>query len=68
MDKFLIVVGLLLGALVVSFLISLPVYLLWNSCLVGAIDGVKEITWMQAWGINLLVGLMVQTKVETKAK
>ena len=31
-----------------SLLLSLPVYFLWNGCLVGAIDGVKEVTWLQA--------------------
>lgn len=51
------VVGL--GALVfVSALFSVFVWLLWNGCLVGAIDGAREITWLQAWGISILFGFL----------
>lgn len=53
-------------ALVVSFLLSLPVYLLWNACLVGAIAGVNEITWLQAWGIMILCGFLFKTNLELK--
>lgn len=42
----------------ISFLLSLPTYLLWNGCLVGAIDGVKEVTWLQAWGIQFLFAML----------
>jgi hypothetical protein len=48
-------VGLVLA---VSFLLSWPVYMLWNGCLIDAIDGVHEITWLQAWGISVLFGLL----------
>lgn len=34
--------------------LSLPVWYLWNSCLVPAIPGIKEIGWIQAWGIMIL--------------
>jgi hypothetical protein len=51
--------------LVVFFglLFSLPVMLLWNGCLVGAIVGVNEVTWLQAWGILVLCGLLFKTSV-----
>ena len=42
----------------VSFLLSWPVYMLWNGCLVDAVTGVKEVTWLQAWGLNVLFGIM----------
>lgn len=64
------VLGVVLVALglsvLVSALVSIPVYFLWNGCLVGAIDGVKEITWLQGWGITLLSNIMFKTNVETK--
>lgn len=41
-----------------SFLCSWPIYMLWNSCLVGAVAGVNEVTWLQAWGIAVLSGLL----------
>lgn len=49
-----------------SLLFSLPVYFLWNGCLVGAIDGVKEVTWLQAWGLNILSSFLFKTTVSTK--
>ena len=51
-----------------GLLLSLPIWLLWNSCLVPAVDGVHEITWMQAWGLNILfTGLFKGAEVKTKA-
>ena len=44
--------------LFVSFVMSWPVYMLWNGCLVDAVDGVKEVTWLQAWGLNFLFGIL----------
>lgn len=41
-----------------GLLFSLPVMWLWNACLVAAIPGVKEIGWLQAWGIMVLCGLL----------
>jgi hypothetical protein len=49
-----------------SFLLSLPVMLLWNGCLITAVDGVHELTWLQAWGISLLFGLLFKTTTTTK--
>jgi len=43
---------------VFSFLLSWPVMALWNGCLVDAVTGLKEITWLQAWGISILCGLL----------
>ena len=51
---------------VISFVLSWPLYMLWNGCLVGAIRGVNEVTWLQAWGLNVLFGLMFKTTVKTK--
>lgn len=47
-------------AIIVFFglLFSLPVMWLWNLCLVAAIPGIKEIGWLQAWGILILCGLL----------
>jgi hypothetical protein len=62
MEKFIAGLFMVAGALAflvfLSFLLSWPVYMLWNGCLVDAVSGVKEVTWQQAWGINLLCGIM----------
>jgi hypothetical protein len=43
---------------VLGLILSLPVMWLWNVCLVAAIPGIKEIGWLQAWGIMILCGLL----------
>ena len=54
------IVGTVLGAIALAVLVagigllfSLPVWLLWNGCLVGAVVGVNPITWLQAFGITV---------------
>lgn len=69
MEKFIVVVGglvvALAGLVFLSFLLSWPVYMLWNSCLVGAVAGVVEVSWTQAWGISLLFGILFKSNVST---
>lgn len=60
-------VGLLL-AVAVSFLMSFPVFLLWNGCLVDAINGVREVTWLQAWGLMLLCAMLFGTSMSATSK
>jgi hypothetical protein len=60
------ILGGILFLVFLSFLLSWPVYMLWNGCLVGAVNGVNEVTWLQAWGINLLAGFLFKTTVKTK--
>ncbi len=54
---FMFIVGLA-GSLVASFLLSWPVFMLWNGCLFGAIAGVAKVTWLQAWGISILCSFL----------
>jgi len=51
------VVGIV-AIVVLGLILSLPVMWLWNACLVAAIPGIKEIGWLQAWGILILCGLL----------
>ena len=53
-----LIVGIVMGAIV-----SYPAMLLWNSCLVPAIPGIKEVGWLQVWGIMVMGQLMFQTKI-----
>ena len=65
MEKIIVIVGTIIvglaGILLVSFLLSWPTMMLWNYCLVDAVSGVKEITWLQAWGISVLCGILFRT-------
>ncbi len=51
----------------VSFLLSYPVFLLWNGCLVGAVAGVAEVTWLQAWGLAVLCGILFKSTSSTSS-
>jgi hypothetical protein len=55
----------LAGVMFISFLMSWPVMMLWNECLVGAVAGVNKVTWLQAWGISILTGILFK---ETSVK
>jgi hypothetical protein len=70
MEKVFTLVGTIVlslaGLLFLSFLLSWPVYMLWNGCLVDAVTGVKEVTWLQAWGLNFLFGLMFKPSITSK--
>jgi hypothetical protein len=54
------------GALFVSFLLAWPVMMLWNGCLVPAVDGVKQIGWLQAWGLQFLINMLFKVSITTK--
>jgi hypothetical protein len=66
MNVVMAIVGGVALALFFSFLLSWPVYMLWNGCLVGAVAGVGEVTWLQAWGITVLCGLLFKSDITTK--
>ena len=70
MEKILIyTTALCIGAAVIAvggLILSLPVWWLWNNCLVGALDGVHEIGILQAWGITFLLGILFKSSVSRK--
>ena len=69
MDKVFIIIGAAIvgiaGILFLGFLLSWPVMWLWNNTLVGAVVGVNEVSWVQAWGISTLSGILFKTSVST---
>ena len=71
MEKFAVFVGAVVigiaGILLLSFLLSWPVSMLWNGCLVDAVTGVKEVTWLQSWGITVLCGFLFKPSFNSKA-
>ena len=55
---------MIVGVIVVfGLLLSYPVMLLWNGCLVPAMDGVKEIGLLQAWGLMILFGILFKSTI-----
>jgi hypothetical protein len=61
-----ILVGVIASILFLSFVLAWPVMALWNGCFVGAIDGVQEIGWLQAWGLQFLFNILFKTSITTK--
>jgi len=74
-NSFADLVGVTIGTLVVgmgflavctalAFLFSLPIYLIWNWALVGAISVFNLISIYQALGIGLFIGLLKRGMTE----
>lgn len=58
---FIVGVGSLAVVVVWGLLISLPIMLLWNWCLVPAVPGISELGWLQAWGIYVLSNMLFKS-------
>jgi len=60
---------IVLTLLLVSFLsilVAWPIQWLWNNCLVDAVDSVNPISFWQAFGINLLVQILLNKNTNSK--
>ena len=72
MEKIVVIVGAvivgILGVLFLSFLLSWPVYMLWNGCLVDAVAGVSEVSWLRAWGLTVLCGFLFKSTTVSNTK
>ena len=68
MELFNKIVGMITLIVLLGLFLSLPIWLLWNSCLVPAVDGVHEIGWLQAWGLNILCTGLFKSKLESTKK
>ena len=55
-------------AIALGAAIAFPFMLLWNGCLVGAVTGVNEITYLQSWGIYILSHLLFKMNVSGESK
>lgn len=56
-----VVIGGIVLLTVLSFILSWPVYMLWNGCLVSAVAGISEVTWLQAWGLTILCSFLFKS-------
>jgi hypothetical protein len=57
-ESLLTIIGGFAFLVFLSFLMSWPAMWLWNNALVGAVDGVREVSWLQAWGISILCNFL----------
>jgi hypothetical protein len=72
MEKLATGIGMILGgiALVIfaAILLAWPVQLLWNGCLVPAVDGIHPIGFWQAMGINFLFSILFKASTSYNKK
>jgi len=70
MEKLTTGIGLIFAGIallvVAAILFAWPVQLLWNGCLISAVDGVHPITFWQAIGLNFLFFLFKGTSTSSK--
>ena len=52
--------------LLLGLVAALPVMLLWNWCLVGAVSGVNEIGFFQAYGLYILGNFLFKATTTIK--
>lgn len=52
--------------LVVGMISAIPIWILWNNCLVPAIPSILEISPLQAFGLYILSALMFKSDANTK--
>jgi len=55
-----------LVAVILAVILAWPTQLLWNGCLVPAIDGINEITLLQALGLNFLFSILFKDSNTSK--
>lgn len=62
--------GAILGGLALLVLAALilgyPTMLLWNYCLVPAVDGIHEIGFLQAIGLNFLFSILFKASAKSE--
>ena len=61
-----VTIGAILLVVTLSFLLSWPVMVLWNECLVPAVQCINEVTWLQAWGLSVLTGFLFNKTTTVK--
>lgn len=61
-----LVIGAVGFIVALSALLSIPVYYLWNG-LMPKLFGLTHITFLQAWGLNLLAGFMFGGRISKKS-
>jgi hypothetical protein len=62
------ILGLIIVATIFGAVLSYPVMLLWNGCLAPAINGINQITWLQAWGLMVLSSLLIKSSTTVTSK
>ena len=65
-DKIMKFFMLMLFSIGLQLLLAWPLMILWNEAFVPAVTGVHEISWLQAWMLQVMVSLLFRTGIEGK--
>jgi hypothetical protein len=68
MAPFAVMFIFLLGVCIMALILAWPTQLLWNECLVPAVDGVNTITFWQSLGLIILVNFLFRSTSPKKLK
>lgn len=68
MEKLTNAFAIVIAAVVLTVVLAWPVQVLWNTSLVPAIDGINQITFWQALGINFLASILFNGSKVTQSK
>ena len=64
--------GLFFGSIALvalaAIILAWPTQLIWNGCLVPAVNGINEIGFWQALGINFLFSMLFKTTAKSSTK
>lgn len=60
-----LVFGTIALSIALQAIVAVPAMWLWNVCLVDAFTGLREVTWLQMWGIMILCSMLFKTHVTT---
>jgi hypothetical protein len=58
-DALIKIIALLITLILLSLLLSYPAMLLWNSCIVPAIPVLVPVSWLQMFGIQVLLSILI---------
>lgn len=61
MKNTLVVFTFIIVLSLMAIVLAYPTMLLWNGCLVPAVDGVNKISFLQALGINFLFSILFKS-------
>jgi uncharacterized membrane protein YccC len=72
MEKLSTAIGTFIGVIIIGAMISIimawPVQLLWNACLAPAVEGINQIGFWQALGINVLFSIIFKSTNTSNGK
>jgi hypothetical protein len=53
-------------AVLAAVVLAWPTQLLWNACLVPAVDGINPVGFWQALGLNILTNILIKSNTSSK--